>query len=118
MVCCGKRVIAFYTLAIGAVSHSNAPGRVKRNMPDPIPIMVVGRLAVDKAHQRRGIGAGLLRDGILRTVQAAELAGIRAILVHAKTQAAKGFYERFGFISSPLDPLTVMITVAEAVKAL
>ncbi len=118
VVCSGYRVIAFYTLAVGAVGHTNAPGRVKRNMPDPIPIMVIGRLGVDRGCQGQGIGAGLLRDGILRTIQAAEIAGIRAILVHAKTEAAKAFYERFGFISSPVDSLTLMITVAEAKKAL
>ncbi len=87
-------------------------------MPDPIPAMVLGRLAVDKAFQGRYIGAGLLCDAVLRTVQAAEIAGIRAILVHAISEMAKRFYERYGFVASPVDPLTVMITVAEAVKIL
>jgi GNAT superfamily N-acetyltransferase len=73
---------------------------------------------VDKAFQGRHIGAGLLRDAVLRTVQAAEIAGIRAILVHAISQAAKRFREGYGFVPSPVDPLTVMITVAEAVKIL
>lgn len=118
VVCMGKRVVGYYSLAVGAVAHVGAPGRVKRNMPDPVPAMVLGRLAVDKDFQGRGIGSGLLRDAVLRTVQAAEIAGIRAILVHALSDAAKRFYQRHGFIASPIDPMTVMITVAEAVKTL
>lgn len=118
VVCMGKRVVGYYSLAVGAVAHVGAPGRVKRNMPDPVPAMVLGRLAVDKDFQGRGIGSGLLRDAVLRTVQAAEIAGIRAILVHALSDAAKHFYQRHGFIASPIDPMTVMITVAEAVKTL
>ena len=118
VVCLGKRVVGYYTLAAGAVTHAQAPGRIRRNMPDPVPVMLLGRLAVDKDFQSRGIGAGLLRDAVLRTVQAAEIAGIRAILVHAISAAAKRFYEGCGFIPSPVDPMTVMITVAEAVKML
>lgn len=118
VVCVGKRVVGYYSLAVGAVAHAGAPGRVKRNMPDPVPVMVLGRLAVDKDFQGRGIGSGLLRDAVLRTVQAAEIAGIRAILVHALSDAAKRFYQDHGFIASPIDPMTVMITVAEAVKTL
>lgn len=118
VVCAGKRVVGYYTLAVGAIAHAEAPGRVRRNMPDPVPVMVLGRLAVDKAFQGRHIGAGLLLDGVLRTVQAAQIAGIRAILIHAISGAAKRFYEGYGFVASPVDPLTVMITVAEAMKTL
>ncbi len=118
VVCSEKRVVGYYALAVGAVAHTGAPGRVKRNMPDPIPVMVLGRLAVDKDFQGRGIGSGLLRDAVLRTVQAAEIAGIRAILVHALSDTAKRFYQRHGFIASPIEPMTVMITVAELVKTL
>jgi len=118
VVCVGKRVVGYYTLAVGAVAHSEAPGRVRRNMPDPVPAMVLGRLAVDKAFQGQHIGAGLLCDAVLRTVQAARIGGIRAILVHAISETAKRFYESYGFIVSPVDPLTVMITVAEAARIL
>jgi GNAT superfamily N-acetyltransferase len=118
VVCMGKTVVGYYTLAVGAVAHAEAPGRVRRNMPDPLPVMVLGRLAVDKSFQRRGIGKGLLRDAVLRTVQAAEIAGIRAILVHAISEPAKRFYEGCGFMASPIDPLTVVLTVAEAGKIL
>jgi len=86
-------------------------------MPDPVPVMVIGRLAVDQTVQGQAIGPALLRDAVLRTLQAAEIAGIRAILVHAISERAKRFYERWGFISSPIDPMTLMITVAEARKA-
>lgn len=118
VVCAGLRVVGYYTLAVGAVEHAQAPGRLRRNMPDPVPAMVLGRLAVDEAFQGRHIGAGMLRDAVLRTVQAAEIAGIRAILVHAISDEAKRFYESYGFIASPVDPLTVMTTVAEAVKTM
>jgi GNAT superfamily N-acetyltransferase len=118
VVCAGKKVVGYYTLAVGAVAHAEAPGRIRRNMPDPVPVMVLGRLAIDKAYHGQGVGTGLLRDAVLRTVQAAEIAGIRAILVHAISEAAKRFYEKYGFVASPVDPLTVMITVAEAAKIL
>ena len=118
VVCSGLLVVGYYALASGAVAHANAPGRVKRNMPNPVPVMVIGRLAVDVGFQGRGIGPALLRDGILRTVQAAEIAGIRAILVHAISERAKQFYEKWGFVSSPVDPMTLMITVTEAAKTL
>jgi GNAT superfamily N-acetyltransferase len=87
-------------------------------MPDPVPVMIVGRLAIDQRMQGQSIGPALLRDAVLRTVQAAEIAGIRAILVHAISDRAKRFYERWGFISSPVDEMTLMITLAEAQKAL
>ena len=118
VVCVGKRVVGYYTLAVGAVAHTGAAGRVRRNMPDPVPAMVLGRLAVDKDYQGSGIGMGLLRDAVLRTIQAADIAGIRTILVHAISGAAKRFYEKYGFVASPVDPMTVMITVAEAKKVL
>ncbi len=116
VVCAGPQVVGFYTLAVGAVAHAEAPGRVRRNMPDPVPVMIIGRLAVHKDYQNRKIGPGLLRDAVLRTLQAARIAGIRAILVHAISERARQFYEDCGFTPSPMDPMTLMITVAEAVK--
>ena len=114
LVCAGKKVAGYYSLAVGAVAHADAPGRIKRNMPDPVPVMILGRLAVDKAFQGQGIGVGLLRDAILRTLQAADIAGIRALLVHAISDDAKRFYTRCGFIPSPINPMTLMITLREA----
>lgn len=118
VVCAGGRVVGYYALATGGVVQAAATGRVRRNMPDPVPVMVLGRLAVDQAYQGGGLGADLLRDAILRILQAAKLGGIRAILVHAVSEEAKRFYERHGFVASPVDPMTLMITVADAEKAL
>jgi GNAT superfamily N-acetyltransferase len=112
------RVIGYYALANGAVALGAAPGRVRRNMPDPIPVMIIGRLAVDRGWQGRGIASGLLKDATLRTLQAAGIAGIRAILVHAVSDDAKGFYLRHGFVESPVAPMTLMITLADAERAL
>ena len=117
VVCAGKQVVGYYALAVGAVVHAAAPGRVRRNMPDPVPVMVIGRLAVHQRFQGRGIGRGLLRDAVLRTLQASEIAGIRAILVHAISEQARKFYVECGFVASPVDPMTLMITVAEAAKS-
>lgn len=114
VACAGMRVIGCYSLAVGVAAHEQLAGRVKRNMSDPIPVMVLGRLAVDQASQGKGIGTGLLKDALLRTMQAAHIAGIRALLVHAISVAAKRFYEAYGFIASPVDPMTVMITLADA----
>jgi GNAT superfamily N-acetyltransferase len=118
VVCQGRRVIAFYCLATGAVLQKEAPGRVRRNMPEPIPVMILGRLAVDRRFQGRGLGKALLRDAILRTLQAADIAGIRAVLVHAKDDDARQFYARFGFLPSPLDPLTLMLPLNDARETL
>jgi len=116
VVCAGRQVVGYYALAVGAVALAEAPGRVRRNMPDPAPVMIIGRLAVRKDHQGKRIGPGMLRDAVLRTLQAAQIAGVRAILVHAISERARQFYEDCGFIPSPMDPMTLMITVAEAAK--
>ena len=87
-------------------------------MPDPVPVMVLGRLAIDAGFQGRGLGRALLRDAGLRTLQVADIAGIRAILVHAISEDAKRFYQRCGFRPSPVDPMTLMITLRDAEQAL
>ncbi len=87
-------------------------------MPDPVPVMVIGRLAIDCSCQGRGLGRALLRDAVLRTMQAADIAGIKAMLVHAISEHAKRFYERCGFQPSPLDPMTLMITMRDAQQVL
>jgi GNAT superfamily N-acetyltransferase len=118
VVCSAGRVVGYYALASGGVALAKAPGRVRRNMPDPLPVMILGRLAVELSWQGQNIGRSLLRDAILRTLQAAKIGGIRAVLVHAISEEAKRFYERYGFSASPVDPMTLMITVADAKKAL
>jgi GNAT superfamily N-acetyltransferase len=118
VLCAGAKVVGYYALAAGAVAQQEATGRVKRNMPDPVPVMVLARLAVDRKYQGQGIGVALLRNAILRTLQASEIAGIRAILVHAISDAARKFYEKSGFHPSPINPMTLMITVEEVRREL
>lgn len=111
-------VIAFYTLAMGTIMHEHALGKVKRNMPDPIPAMLLGRLAVDKAWQGKGIGDGMLKAAILKSLAISNEVGVQALFVHALDETAAGFYRRHGFYASPVNPLTMMITMKEARLAL
>ena len=114
VVCQGNRVVGFYSLAVGSVAHEFTPGNIKRNMPDPVPVMILGRLAVDQSVQGRGIGRALVQDAILRTMQAASIAGIRAILVHALHDRAATFYQGCGFRASPVSPLAFMLRLEDA----
>jgi GNAT superfamily N-acetyltransferase len=114
VVCDETRVAAYYALAAGAVDTKAAPGRFKRNMPDPIPVAILGRLAVSRAYQGQGLGRALVRDAVLRLLQASETLGIRGVLVHALSPEAKAFYIALGFEVSSLDPMMLMITLADA----
>lgn len=118
VICAGRRVVGYYALATGAIARAAATGKVRRQMPDPLPVMIIGRLAVDVRHQGHGLGYGLLRDALLRTLQVAEQTGIRAVLLHAMTAEAKRFYQRAGFQESPIDPMAMMITIADIERAL
>jgi len=118
VICHGGRVVGYYSLAAGSMARDQAVGRIRRNMPDPIPVIVLARLAVDRRWHRLGIGAELLRDAVLRCLEVAEVAGVKAILVHTLSEDAKSFYLKYGFVASPDDPGIVMITIAEAVRAL
>lgn len=110
----GEEVIGFYTLAVGQVSYEGAPERLTKGLArHPVPIMLLARLAVSTAWQGRGVGAGLLKDAMRRTLQAADIAGIRAFAVHAKDEAARGYYERFGFIPSPTDLFHLFVLVKD-----
>jgi GNAT superfamily N-acetyltransferase len=113
VVCEDRRVVAYYALASGCVDVDEAPGRVRRNMPDPVPIAVLGRLAIEHTHQRHGLGRSLVRDASKRVLQAADIIGIRAIVVHAISTEAKAFYLALGFEVSPLQPMTLMATLAD-----
>lgn len=101
-----KRVVGYFALAVGSIIASEAPGKIKRNMPDPVPVMILGRLAIDQDWQGRGLGSDLLREAVKRTIQVARIAGIRAIMVHAIDADAARFYERAGFVASAHRPLT------------
>jgi len=114
VICEDRNVVGFYGLAAASILHNQATGKTKRNIADPIPAVLLGRLALDKAWQGRGLGISLLQDAVLRIVGAAETVGVRAILVHAMSEDAKKFYEHLGFRASPLEPMTLMITIEEA----
>jgi GNAT superfamily N-acetyltransferase len=104
------QVIGFYTLVVGEVAYDDAPERLKKGLArHPVPLMLLARLAVSRSWQGQGAGAGLLKDAIRRTVQAAEIGGIRALAAHAKDDTALAFYEHFGFIPSPTDSLHLFI---------
>lgn len=103
------RVYGYYAMAAGAVSHQIAISPVRRNMPDPVPVMVLARLAVDRHAQGIKLGASLLQDAVDRAVMVSRNAGVRALLVHALHDRAREFYEHYGFQSSPLHPMTLML---------
>jgi GNAT superfamily N-acetyltransferase len=102
-------VLGYYALAAGAVAHQDATSAVRRNMPDPVPVMVLARLAVDARVQGIKLGAALLQDAVTRVRSVAENAGVRALLVHALNERAKQFYEYYGFQASPVDSMTLML---------
>jgi GNAT superfamily N-acetyltransferase len=111
VVCEELDIVGYYALAVGSVLRQQAPGKIKRSMPEPIPVMVLGRLAVDQHWQNSGVGSGLLRDALLRTLNVSQQVGIRAILVHALSVEAKNFYLHNGFLLSPLDPMTLLLNL-------
>lgn len=107
-----KQVQGYYALAAGEIAHAEVPGAIRRNMPDPIPVVILGRLAVNRAAQGKQLGRGLLRDAFLRATLAAEQIGIRAMVVHAKDDGSRAFYRRFGFADTPINPLTLIMRLA------
>jgi predicted N-acetyltransferase YhbS len=113
VACEGPKVVGYYALASGAVNVAAVPGRFRRNMPDPVPVVVLGRLAVHSSYQGKGLGRALFRDAALRVVNAAEAIGIRGILVHAISEEAKAFYIALGFEPSPLEPMTLVVTLSD-----
>jgi GNAT superfamily N-acetyltransferase len=105
------RVAGYYCLASGALALNDAPGGLRRNMPDPIPMAILGRLAVDQAWQGHGLGVALLQDAVERTLTASAILGIRGLLVHALSEVAKRFYEYHGFVASSSRPMTLVMSL-------
>jgi GNAT superfamily N-acetyltransferase len=100
----GPRVVGFYSLVVGEIAYAEAAARLTKGLArHPVPVMVLARLAISTDYQGKGLGSGLLKDAMVRTLQAADLAGIRALVVHAKDDEARRFYERYGFEPSPTD---------------
>lgn len=105
VVCQNRRVVGYYSLTVGQADHQDAPARITKGVARyPIPLMILARLAIDTQEQGRGLGAALLKDALLRCVAAADIVGIRALLVHAKDEGARRFYQHFNFQPSPTDP--------------
>lgn len=119
VVCAGERVAGFYCVSAGAVARESAPGKLRRNAPDAIPVAVIGRLAVDRAHAGRGLGADLLSDALRRVALASQSIGVRAVLVQAKGDAARRFYLRCAeFIEYPADSRMLFLPVETVIAAL
>jgi GNAT superfamily N-acetyltransferase len=112
VVCDGPAVIGYYSLSAGAIHHEAAPKPMRRNMPDPLPVLLLGRLAIDRRYHNQGLGRALLRDAMLRAVHVAGDTGVFAIMVHALSEQAKRFYLSRGFVESPLQPMMLIMTLA------
>lgn len=117
-MCEEKRVAAYYALGSGAIAQAEVPGRFRRNMPDPIPVVVLARLAVDRNYQKRGLGRALFRDAAWRIVNAADMIGIRGLVVHAISEEARKFYLTLGFDPCPRDSMTLVVTLRDLHAAL
>jgi GNAT superfamily N-acetyltransferase len=114
----GTTIVGYHSLAVGEVAYDDAPERLTRGLArHPIPIMLLARLAVSKDWQGHGLGAGLLKDAMRRTLHAADIAGIRAFAVHAKDERARAFYAHFGFLTSPTDPLHLYLLMKDIRRA-
>ncbi len=114
-----EKIIGYYTLVVSNVVYEDAPERLKKGLSrNPVPVMLLARLATDLEWQGKGVGAGLLRDAMQRTVQVADLAGVRAFLVHAKDDKAKAFYEHFDFLPSPTDPYHLYLLLKDIRKSM
>ncbi len=111
VVCKDNKVVGYYALASGSVERMAASKPIARNMPEPIPVMVLGRLAIDVRMQGQKLGSALLKDALLRTLSVSKNVGIRAMLVHAISEDAKRFYLSYGFQISPIDPMTLMLPI-------
>ena len=118
VVCEQDTVIGYYGLSAGAIGHADAPATMKRNRPDPVPVLMLGRLAIHRHHHQKGIGTALLNDAIRRAIEAANIAGVTALLVHAISEQAKRFYLSRGFIESPVKPMTLCLMLATVDQAL
>lgn len=117
VVCDGNTVVGYYALAAGSVLHAQAPGNIRRNMPDPIAVVILGRLAIHTDYQGRGLGADLLKDAVLRSLRLSRDMGIHALLCHAISENAKRFYLHHGFIESRDEPMTLMLNLAKMASA-
>jgi GNAT superfamily N-acetyltransferase len=118
VVCEEKRVAGYYSLSSSCITTAKAPGRFRRNMPDPIPVVLLGRLAIDKTWQRKGLGRSMFQDAAMRVCRAADAIGVRGLVVHAISDDARKFYIRLGFTECPDEPMTLVVTLQDMREAL
>ncbi len=118
VVCEGARVVAYYALASGVIEQASVAGRFRRNMPEPMPVAVLARMALDRNYQRRGLGRGMFRDAARRVTHAADSIGIRGMVVHAISEDARRFYLALGFDTCPGEAMTLVITLQDLKAAL
>lgn len=112
VICHNANAIGYYSLSAGAIRHEAVAKAMRRNMPDPLPVLVLGRLAIDRRYHNQGLGSALLRDAMIRAVKVSGDAGIFALMVHALSEQAMRFYLSRGFVESPLQPMTLIMTLA------
>lgn len=112
VVCDQNRVVGFYCLALGSIDHKDTPGKLRRNMPSPIPVMVLGRIAVDLDYQGLKIGKAMLKDAVSKTIVISQQAGLKGMLVHAIDDSAYYFYKAHGFMECPNNPKTLVLPVS------
>ena len=118
VVCAGQFVAGYYSIATGSVAHSATSAKLRQNMPDPIPVIVLARLAVDKEYQGRGIGSGLLKDALARILEASRIVGTRAVIVHPIDEEAENFYRQYGFKPLPGEIRTLFLPVQTVASGL
>jgi GNAT superfamily N-acetyltransferase len=118
VLCQRNSVIGYYCLSAGAIQHDGSPGKLRKNTPNPIPVVIIGRLALDKVFQGKGLGRALLKDALLRVTRASEMVGARAVLVHAVDREVVPFYARYGFHSFPTNNQTLFLPIEEIIAAL
>lgn len=111
-----SRIIGYYALSTGSIDRNVATSNFSRGMPHPIPVIILGRLAIDQTHQNKKLGSALLKDAILRTLSVSNNAGVRGLLVHAISEKAKGFYLKYGFQESPIEPMTLFVSIKNLKK--
>jgi GNAT superfamily N-acetyltransferase len=118
VVAFGRQVLGYYCISTGAEKRVNVPSKLSRNMPEPVPLITLGRLAVDVSYQGKGMGAGMLRDALQRVLQMSQIAGSRAVIVHAIDQNAMSFYLKYGFIEFPTGTQTMFLPVETIARAI
>jgi GNAT superfamily N-acetyltransferase len=118
VVCADQTVVAYYTVATGSVTRATAPSKIRRNTPDPIPVAIIGRLAVDSHYERKGIGSGMLKDALQRIAQMSFQIGCRAVLVHAIDNEAAAFFSRYGFVEFPNGSKTMFLPIETVIGAI